>query len=167
MPVHVFGHIGNMAALQKLAEDHHLTLIEDAAEALGSTKHGTHAGLFGCCGALSFNGNKIITTGGGGAIITNDDALADRLEHVGPRDHDELDRLDHRVPEPGDIADGLRVALYGGHHNGGTVRNLRIIRRHIFMYIGHIIPPVHGIRRVGRPFSFCRTACIAIEAMVV
>lgn len=82
MPVHVFGHIGNMAALQKLAEDHHLTLIEDAAEALGSTKHGTHAGLFGLCGAISFNGNKIITTGGGGAIITNDDALADRLEHV-------------------------------------------------------------------------------------
>ena len=82
MPVHVFGHVGNMAALQKLAEGHHLTLIEDAAEALGSTKHGTHAGLFGCCGALSFNGNKIITTGGGGAIITNDDALADRLEHV-------------------------------------------------------------------------------------
>jgi perosamine synthetase len=82
MPVHVFGHIGNMVALQKLAKDHHLTLIEDAAEALGSTKHGTHAGLFGRCGALSFNGNKIITTGGGGAIITNDDALADRLEHV-------------------------------------------------------------------------------------
>ena len=82
MPVHVFGHIGDMDALKLLAEEYHLSIVEDAAEALGSTKDGVHAGLFGDCGALSFNGNKIITTGGGGAVITNDDTLADRLVHV-------------------------------------------------------------------------------------
>jgi len=82
MPVHIFGHIGDIEGLLELASDYHLDVIEDAAEALGSSKNGIHAGLFGKAGAISFNGNKIITTGGGGAVVTNDDALARRLRHV-------------------------------------------------------------------------------------
>jgi len=76
MPVHIFGHIGDMAGLREVADRYRLVIVEDAAEALGSRRDGRHAGLFGCCGALSFNGNKIITTGGGGAILTDDDELA-------------------------------------------------------------------------------------------
>jgi dTDP-4-amino-4,6-dideoxygalactose transaminase len=57
-------------------------VIEDAAEAIGSFYKGRHVGTFGRCGILSFNGNKIITCGGGGAITTNDEALASRAKHL-------------------------------------------------------------------------------------
>jgi dTDP-4-amino-4,6-dideoxygalactose transaminase len=57
-------------------------LVEDAAEALGSWRGDTHCGMFGAVGTLSFNGNKLITTGGGGALITNDAELAKRARHV-------------------------------------------------------------------------------------
>ena len=79
MPVHIFGHIGDLAALDEIARRYGLKIVEDAAEALGSRRDGSHAGLFGACGAISFNGNKIITTGGGGAIITDDAELAQRI----------------------------------------------------------------------------------------
>lgn len=82
MPVHVFGHIGDMNELKALAEEFNLLIIEDAAEALGSYQHSRHAGTFGNCGTLSFNGNKIITTGGGGAILTNNDDIAASARHL-------------------------------------------------------------------------------------
>ena len=82
MPVHVFGMIGNMKRLAEIAKKYKLIVIEDAAEALGSFKNNKHAGLFGNCGCLSFNGNKIITTGGGGAVITNNKNLADKIRHL-------------------------------------------------------------------------------------
>jgi perosamine synthetase len=81
-PVHVFGHIGDMAALAAVAERFGLPVVEDAAEALGSSLAGRHAGTFGKLGTLSFNGNKTITTGGGGAILTDDPGLADLAKHL-------------------------------------------------------------------------------------
>jgi perosamine synthetase len=80
--VHILGHIGDMEALRALAERHHLKLIEDAAEALGSWRDGRHAGSWGHVAALSFNGNKIITTGGGGAVLSQDPELARRARHL-------------------------------------------------------------------------------------
>ena len=82
IPVHVFGFIVDMIRLQKLARRFNLVIIEDATEALGSFRNNKHAGTFGKCGALSFNGNKIITTGGGGALITNDLILAKYAKHL-------------------------------------------------------------------------------------
>ena len=90
MPVHVFGHIGNVEGLKVLAERYNIKIVEDSAEALGSWKGGRHAGLFGTCGAVSFNGNKIVTTGGGGAILTDDANLATRIRALATtakRDH--------------------------------------------------------------------------------
>ena len=82
MPVHVLGNIGDIERLVGIAESNFVKVVEDATEALGSfykSKHaGTH-GLFGCC---SFNGNKIITTGGGGMIYTNDEVLAKKAKHI-------------------------------------------------------------------------------------
>jgi perosamine synthetase len=71
-----------MGRLIELAECYGIDVIEDAAEALGSRRDNVHAGLFGVCGVISFNGNKIITTGGGGAIITHDEVLASRVRHL-------------------------------------------------------------------------------------
>ncbi len=82
VPVHVFGHVGDIEGLAALAADWGIPLVEDAAEALGSRRGGRHAGAFGRVGTLSFNGNKTITTGGGGAILTDDPALADLAKHL-------------------------------------------------------------------------------------
>lgn len=82
VPMHTFGHPTDIEAIGQIAEEFNLILVEDAAESLGSTVHGRHTGTFGLLGTLSFNGNKTITTGGGGAIITNDRALARRAKHL-------------------------------------------------------------------------------------
>ncbi len=82
MPVHVLGNIGDMEQLQELAASYHIDIIEDSTEALGSLYKGKHAGSFGTFGVFSFNGNKIISTGGGGVIVTNDEALAQKAKHL-------------------------------------------------------------------------------------
>ena len=76
--MHTFGHPSDMDGLLEVARDFNITLIEDAAESLGSTYNGQHTGTFGSMGTLSFNGNKTITTGGGGTILTNNEKLAKR-----------------------------------------------------------------------------------------
>jgi perosamine synthetase len=82
VPMHTFGHPVDIEGVLAVAREFHLALVEDAAEALGSTYQGRHAGTFGLMGVLSFNGNKTITTGGGGAILTNDEELAKRAKHL-------------------------------------------------------------------------------------
>ncbi len=82
VPMHVFGHPVDIEGALSVAKDFHLALVEDAAESLGSTYRDRHMGTFGQMGTLSFNGNKTITTGGGGAIITNDPELAKRAKHL-------------------------------------------------------------------------------------
>jgi perosamine synthetase len=82
VPVHTFGHPVDMDSLLDLATEFKLVVVEDAAESLGSTYKGKHTGTLGKLGILSFNGNKTITTGGGGAILTNDPELARRAKHL-------------------------------------------------------------------------------------
>jgi perosamine synthetase len=82
LPMHSFGHPCKMSELSVISELYNLPLIEDAAESLGSFYKGKHTGSLGLCGVLSFNGNKIITTGGGGAILTDNLDLADRAKHL-------------------------------------------------------------------------------------
>ena len=82
LPVHVFGHPAEVDQLRAVAEAWGLPLVEDAAEALASRRGGIHCGLFGAVGTLSFNGNKLITTGGGGALLSNDAELAQRARHL-------------------------------------------------------------------------------------
>ena len=82
VPVHVFGHPCEIEEIIKVASDFGLEVVEDAAESLGSFYKDRHTGTFGLFGALSFNGNKIITTGGGGAILTNDEELGQRAKHL-------------------------------------------------------------------------------------
>ncbi|MBO0936284.1 LegC family aminotransferase [Fibrella sp. HMF5335] len=82
MPVHTLGNMVQMERMLALCDRFGLTLIEDTAEALGSFYKGQHAGTFGRMGCLSFNGNKIITTGSGGIILTNNEADARRAKHL-------------------------------------------------------------------------------------
>ncbi|MCY9692551.1 LegC family aminotransferase [Paenibacillus alginolyticus] len=82
VPMHTFGHSVDIEPLLEIADTFNIVLVEDAAESLGSYYKGTHTGSFGKVSILSFNGNKIVTTGGGGAILTNDDGLAKKLKHI-------------------------------------------------------------------------------------
>jgi perosamine synthetase len=82
VPVHIFGHPVDMPALAPVAAKWKLRVVEDAAEGLGAWRGERHCGTFGEVGTLSFNGNKTITTGGGGAIITDDPALGARAKHL-------------------------------------------------------------------------------------
>jgi perosamine synthetase len=80
--MHCFGHPARMTPLAEVAGRYGLALVEDAAEALGSCHNGHHTGRIGRIAAISFNGNKTVTTGGGGAILTDDPVLAARARHL-------------------------------------------------------------------------------------
>ncbi len=82
LPMHAFGHPVDLDALMQVGSRYGLPIVEDAAESIGSTYRGRHTGTFGKVGVLSFNGNKTITTGGGGAILTDDAGLARLGKHL-------------------------------------------------------------------------------------
>lgn len=82
VPMHTFGHPCDIEKIQSICKQWCIPLVEDAAESLGSFYKGTHTGNFGLLSAISFNGNKIVTAGGGGAILTNDKTLAKEAKHI-------------------------------------------------------------------------------------
>lgn len=82
VPMHTFGHPCRIDEIAKICEEYGIALVEDAAESLGSFYQGKHTGTFGKLAAFSFNGNKTITTGGGGMIVTNDEAIAKCAKHI-------------------------------------------------------------------------------------
>ena len=82
VPMHTFGHPCRIDKIQDICDQYHINVIEDAAESLGSFYKGKHTGTFGQTGVISFNGNKIITAGGGGCILTNNEELAKRAKHI-------------------------------------------------------------------------------------
>ena len=82
VPMHTFGHPCKIGEIKEICEKWNITLVEDAAESLGSFYKDKHTGTFGKVGAFSFNGNKIITSGGGGVIVTDDEQIAKRAKHI-------------------------------------------------------------------------------------
>jgi len=82
VPMHTFGHPCRIVEIKNICDKWNITLVEDAAESLGSYYKNKHTGTFGKLGAFSFNGNKIITSGGGGVIVTDDEALARKAKHI-------------------------------------------------------------------------------------
>ena len=107
VPVHIFGHASDMPEILAIASRFNLIIVEDAAESLGSYYGDKHTGTFSDIGCLSFNGNKIITTGGGGAILLKSSELADKARHlvntaringVLPYTHDQVG-YNYRMPD--------------------------------------------------------------------
>ena len=82
VPMHTFGLAAEIDAIAEICSDNNIILIEDAAESLGTLYRGKHTGTFGDCGTYSFNGNKTITCGGGGMIVTDNASLAKRAKHL-------------------------------------------------------------------------------------
>jgi len=82
VPMHTFGHPCRIDEIQEICDRWHIHMVEDAAESLGSYYKNKHTGTYGKLGVFSFNGNKIVTAGGGGVIVTDDEALALRAKHI-------------------------------------------------------------------------------------
>lgn len=97
MPVHLYGMPANMPAILAVANAYGIPVVEDAAEALGSTLNGQACGTFGTMGVLSFNGNKIITTSGGGALISNNAEYAARARFLATQARDAAPHYQHSV----------------------------------------------------------------------
>jgi len=82
VPMHTFGHPARIEQIVEVCDSYHIPVIEDAAESLGSYRNNQHTGTFGLVGTFSFNGNKTVTSGGGGALITKDPALRERAKYI-------------------------------------------------------------------------------------
>lgn len=95
LPVHVFGNPVDMARVNALAHRHALHVVEDAAESVGSYFEGQHTGTFAEAGCFSFNGNKIITTGGGGMVVTRSKDVADKVRYLSTQAKDDALRFIH------------------------------------------------------------------------
>ncbi len=95
IPVHLYGMPANMIELNKIANKYNVPIIEDAAEALGSKFNDQHCGTFGLMSILSFNGNKIITTSGGGALISDNKQFIDKAKFLSTQARDEATHYQH------------------------------------------------------------------------
>lgn len=82
VPMHTFGHPVRIDVIARICNEYHIELVEDAAESIGSFYNGQHTGTFGTVGTLSFNGNKTITTGGGGMLLFKDEQLGSKAKHL-------------------------------------------------------------------------------------
>jgi len=150
VPMHVFGHPVELDSLLEVAHNHQIKLIEDAAEALGSFYQGKHVGSFGVMGALSFNGNKTLTTGGGGAILTNDKELGERARHLSRTarvdhpwnyDHDEVG-YNYRLPN-------LNAAL--GCAQMEQLDTFLLNKRRLFARYQSAFREIPGIKMIEEP----------------
>ena len=97
IPVHLYGMPADMDAISEVCQKRGVTIVEDAAEALGSTYNSQHCGTFGRFGALSFNGNKIITTSGGGALVCPDEESALRVKFLSTQAREPLPYYYHKT----------------------------------------------------------------------
>ena len=141
VPMHTLGHPCDGPGIKAVAEEFGLAFVEDAAESLGSFAGGRHTGLAGNAGVFSFNGNKTITTGGGGAIVTNDAELAARIRHLSTTakiphrfefDHDAVG-YNYRMPN---INAALGVAQLEQLPN--LVERQRLLHRKYEKALGHL-----------------------------
>jgi perosamine synthetase len=149
-PMHAFGHPVDLDGLLAVAQDFNIALVEDAAESLGSYYHGRHTGTFGLMGTLSFNGNKTITTGGGGAILTNNSELARhakhltttaKLPHAWEYNHDEVG-YNYRMPN-------LNAAL--GCAQLEQLPEMLVAKRALFQRYQVVFGSVAGLKLVEEP----------------
>lgn len=155
VPMHTFGHPVDLDGLLNVCDNWGLTIVEDAAESLGSFYHDRHTGTFGRLGIISFNGNKIISTGGGGMILTDDETLAQRARHLTTTAkrphtweyiHDEVG-YNYRMPN-------LNAAL--GCAQLERIDDLLASKRRLARRYAEAMDQVPGVRMVAEPQG-CRS----------
>lgn len=137
--VDLYGSVADNAELETLCAEYEVPLIEDAAEALGARRAGRPAGTFGRCAALSFNGNKMVTTGGGGALVTADRSLAERVRSLAMQARQPVPWYEHA-----EIGFNYRMGNLNAAVGRGQLRTLQrrierraAIRAHYEHRLGH------------------------------
>jgi aminotransferase in exopolysaccharide biosynthesis len=155
VPMHTFGHPCDLGQLMEVANEFGLVLVEDAAESLGSLYGSRHTGTFGLAGVLSFNGNKVITTGGGGIILTNDTDLAVNAKHITTTakmphkwefDHDQIG-YNYRLPN-------INAAL--GYGQMKSLEEKILQKRALFSAYAQAFEGIEGIKLFKEP-NGCRS----------
>jgi perosamine synthetase len=150
IPVHIFGNICQIDKILKIAKKYKLVVIEDAAEALGSFFKNKHAGTFGLVGCFSFNGNKILTTGGGGAIITDNKLLAKKIKHLST-----TAKINHRWEYVHDaVGYNFRMPNINAALGSAQIENLNkflISKRKLFLRYCKEFLKVHEVRLIKNP----------------
>ncbi|WP_457749362.1 LegC family aminotransferase [Sulfurimonas sp.] len=150
VPMHTFGHPCKIDEIATICKKWYIVLVEDSAESLGSFYKKKHTGTFGKMGTFSFNGNKIITSGGGGAIVTDDRDLAKRLKHLTttakvPHNweyvHDEI-AYNYRMPN-------LNAALLVAQME--SLEQFLTIKREIFQKYRQFFKEIKNIELIGEP----------------
>ena len=150
IPVHIFGNICQIDKILKIAKKYKLVVIEDAAEALGSFFKNKHAGTFGLVGCFSFNVNKILTTGGGGAIITDNKLLAKKIKHIST-----TAKINHRWEYVHDaVGYNFRMPNINAALGSAQIENLNkflISKRKLFLKYYKDFSKVNDVRLVKNP----------------
>ena len=150
LPTHIFGHPCELKELKKIAKDFNLIFIEDAAEALGSYYNGKHVGSNSILSVLSFNGNKTITTGGGGAILTNNKQIAKKAKHLSTTAkvkhswefiHDEIG-FNYRMPN-------INAAV--GCAQLENIKQILFNKRKLFNIYNKEFAKVKGVKLISEP----------------
>ncbi len=149
VPVHVFGTAADMDALGELAAAHELAIVEDASEALGSTYKGSMCGSLAPLACFSFNGNKIVTSGGGGAILTDDAALAERARYLTTQAKEPGIEYVHHAVGYNYRMNNVLAAL--GLAQLETIDERLAAKRENFRRYGQALGPSLASRLVGQP----------------
>jgi dTDP-4-amino-4,6-dideoxygalactose transaminase len=162
--VHLYGMPAKISEIKHLAEKYEITLIEDAAEALGSTFNGLPCGSFGNFGILSFNGNKIITTSSGGALISNDLEAINKARYLATQARDAAPHYQHSEIGYNYRMSNILAAIGVGQLD---VLNDRVnLRRRNFDFYYQQLSNIHGIKFLREPSNtFCNRwlTCILID----
>jgi len=149
IPVHLYGMPADMNSINAIADKYEIPVVEDAAEALGSTYKGTACGSLGKLGVLSFNGNKIITTSGGGALTGNDDDLIRFARHLASQARDPAPHYEHSTMGYNYRLSNLCAAIGLGQME---VIDERVIqRRHNYYYYKDKLSDLPGIKFLPEP----------------
>ena len=167
LPVDIYGQCANYHAIAPLCESHGVPLIEDAAEALGASHHGNPAGSFGAVAALSFNGNKIITTSGGGALVTDDAGWAERARFLATQARDPAPHYEHSEIGYNYRMSNLLAAL-GRSQLSDLERRVEARRSHNAAYREALagLPGVEFMPEADGSFSTFWLTCLTIDPAV-
>ncbi|MFC4016577.1 DegT/DnrJ/EryC1/StrS family aminotransferase [Micromonospora sp. GCM10011542] len=145
VPVDMFGSCADYSALLPLCAG--IPVVEDAAEALGASHHGRAAGSFGQAGVLSFNGNKIMTTSGGGMLVSDDAALLARARHLSTQAREPTPHYEHRETGYNYRLSNLLAAL--GRAQLVRLDEMIVRRRQLRERYAKLFAPVPGVRLIG------------------
>lgn len=152
IPVHLYGMPAKMSEILAVAEQYEIPVIEDAAEALGSMLHGRACGSFGNFGVLSFNGNKIITTSGGGALLGNDEELIKKARFLASQARDVAPHYQHSQIGYNYRMSNISAAIGRGQMQ--VIENRVAVRRRNFEYYYEALNAIPGITFQEEPDDY-------------